>query len=382
MKKMTLLPVCKRLLSILALILIFIPAADARIDFESPINTYGVVCLVLIFIIHSLFRRKRHYVNRNSIIILIFGIVSHIPSILMYDFQTSLFHFLSIYCVYFILFANLDIKIYDMAISTIIINYYVFFRCIYGQEDLLTQSFVGTAINPNQFALILLGGLLSSLYVCVCKNNVLEKVFALSSIIINLLLVWISSSRSVMFMSIVSTIVFFMEYVKKLNIKNVKIIKVLLFFIIIAALLLFFNDIDNFFFSKWSSSSDNLTSGRTRIWGKIIIDTDVSGNMTSNINANSEYFNYYLLYGPLVFFFYSFVTIISLYKAWNLYKLCKCSETLYVFMIIVSFAFVSSFENFYSIFGKTIYVLNWAFTALLINNNISKKYVRIYKPYK
>lgn len=359
----------ERLLYIACLLSVYIYAADARIETTYSFNTYGSVGLIILFLYTNLKTKYafKVFFSLKKYIVLLFGILCHIPNLFVLDIGDSLSHFVLLFLVYFILIPGTNIKVVDFAVSSVFLNLYILYRSIFD-IGIDFSLFAGTTINSNQFALVLIGGVIGALYLLIKKNSIVLTVLSIFSLLSSLFLIIISSSRTVMISAIFAIFYTLLQYLKM---KQFSISRNLIFAIILMIVIVFgfsyYMEINKFLFSKWNVANADTLSGRFKIWTYIWNTVNIGGVGHSTINSNNEYLNYYLLYGPLVFIFYFLLSIWSFLRVKRIMSKGLSPETLYCFLVVCLFTLISMFENFYSIFGKNIHVMYWSVVGYLIN---------------
>lgn len=349
-----------RFLCVSLLLIVCIPAADPNTELPSVIRMYGFGAIVFLFgfsVLLSGLRPKNLFMVSLPWFVLFFA--CFVPAA-VYNGAVQVFsHVTLIYLIYFIVLPNTPINFQDLALSTSLLNIYLAYRCFY-ELDLAYATYYGTATNSNQFALILVGGAIGSIYLYIRNQNIIFRIFALLSLSVSIVLVAFSSSRTVMG-SIVVIVLYSIKYFlsERKIVFNKTIVCSVLVLLILYLSITYQDAIYAFFFSKWGGTSDNMSSGRIDIWMNAIMNTTLYGDFNSTINANSEYINYLILFGFFPYFAFTFLIIACLFKSWKIYKRERNVDNLFCFYIIASYSFMCIFENFYSTFGQTINIMFW-----------------------
>ncbi len=348
------------ILCISSILLICLPTSDVEMEYPLYFRPVGICILVILFIVHVL---VRGLTTKNMLRVYIrfaLFLCCFIPACIS-SLTIEVFFFpLTIITLYFIILPNTPMRLIDMAIAASLLNVYIFYRCFF-EMDLWFSVFRGTATNSNQFALVLVGGVISSIYIFIKEKSWLIRLFAILTFSMGVVLVAISSSRTVMItISLILThSVVYLIAKKKSNIGK-KLISLVFIVLVVTLLFLFKDIIYNFIFNKWEDeSSGEMTSGRFSIWLEALKDMNLGGDLYSEVNANSEYFNYLILYGLLPFVAYILLCVVGIWKIFMIYKKEKTPDNLFCFYIIGAFMFMSLFENFYSAFGQTINFMFW-----------------------
>lgn len=365
-------------IEIIIFIILFLPSSDARKDYPS---LYLIIPIIYIFLIF--FKRlDRLYLNKNSINFFslwgIFLIYLSIYGMVRNDHISVMISHVEILVMYFLCIAYTRIQISNIAIANVILNIYIFIRCT--DIGFYEPIYQGTAINSNQFALILLSGVLCGIYILTI-GNMLLKIVSLISIVLSMYMIFISSSRSVMVSIFISFLIYLYYFFRKkkvlyrVSIKTY--IRVLIFLSIsVVCLIKYFQDIYTYFFNKWSDISGNLTSGRTELWKYIISNTPFFGSKNS-INANNIFFQEWSDIGFLGAILFFLIIVITFIKSYKLLKVSFEIEDIFYFCFMVAYVCVGFFESINTFLGKPINIIFW-----IIAGRVILKYSYKYKQEK
>ena len=349
-----------RLLCISLLLIICLPAADENTELPSVVRIYGFGTIIFLFVFSVLISGlKPKNLVRLSLPWFALFFACFVPAAINNASIQVFSHVVLIYLIYFIVLPNTPINFQDLALSTSLLNVYLSYRCFF-EMDIFLETFYGTASNSNQFALFLIGGVIGAIYLFVSNQNIIIKIYAILTLAVSVVLVAFSSSRTVM-VSIVIMVLYSIKFL--LSERKAIFSKTFTYGILILSilyLLITYQDaVYTFLFSKWNSTSDDMSSGRVDIWLNAFENISFGGDFNSTVNANSEFINHLILFGIFPYIAYTSLIIICLFKSWKIYKRERSADNLFCFYIVASYSFMSIFENFYSTFGQSINIMFW-----------------------
>ncbi len=362
---------CLNCIQILLLVFLFLSSSDARMKY-SPLYIYIPIIYILILFF---LKFKKIKINRENISIYIywFLLLTHIliSVILGYSSLSKFQNYVCIFIFYFIIMANGNIELDYLAWACILLNLYLFYRCT--SIGIYSPYYEGTAINSNQFGIILCAGVPSSCYI-IFQNVWFKRIIGIITLVITFYLISLTSSRTSFFLVIVSLFLFLVYYFRNI-INKEKLIKMrkflILFFLVFIILLIIFKNINwiyNFFFNKWNTSSDDIFSGRIEIWSNVILKTPFFGNEKNLLNVNNMFLQVWNDIGFCGFFWYILILFrilrISLKKLTSNLNL----SNIYIFNIVLLYLSIGMFETINTFLGKSINVLFWIFAGYLVNN--------------
>lgn len=373
----------QKILFIIGFSLISIPACDVRKIYSPVLLIWGVSLLIGT----SLFTGFKNYslkLTKNETIV--WGmwmvlIISLFPSYIGGNITvTIVIEKIIIFVLYFIILSKSNLNVFDLFSAAIVINLYMAYRCFFeiGTTNIYYQ---GTMINPNQMALVLVGGAIGSLYLIVSSKWIL-KIVGLFSFTITVILLFYTSSRTIMLtvgIAFMAYIIYYIAILQKTDfLKTRKISKKLFLFlcifisIFVILLLYFHSDIIDFLFNKWGNSGNRLLSGRTDIWKKVFADASFIGNYKSSINTNNDFLDWLLKYG--IFSFIAYITLIVTIIVISVKRFLdnKTNDNFWILVIIFCYVFICMFENVHAIFGKPINILFWSAAGFVARSNSSR----------
>ena len=371
------------IICILAWFFLLLPASDARTDFNSNYTLIALVVLVLILILRARKRVTLLFDRNFRVMFILWGIliIGLFFSNLFGDAPISVVaKFFLIFSFYILLIPSSAMNISYIAFAALLLNYYIAYRSFIQMGVLLTSHYSGTSINSNQFALILVGGLLSSVYLFFKSCDSFFRFISFVCMLLSYFLIWFSSSRSVMIVSVFATLLFI--FLRQQNIKYHgkpitctclnNFLKILIFIGLIIFIIEYRVQIYDFIFAKWDDNNDTtlsgLLSGRPDIWRAVINDASILGHFGDLLNANNDYLFFLQQYGLLPFVCFALICIATNYMGVKNYKSERTIDSIFILIIVVSYCSIAFLENIHAFLGKSINVLFLSCIGILISN--------------
>ena len=353
---------------IFSFVTLFLPSCDARLDFDMRIFYFFIIILCIL----SAFKNKNPLgfikvpFRRKNLILWILLIISFFPSIFLGETSiTTVIKYCFLYVFYFILLNNGSISMNHITASSFIINLYILFRCI-ELGNITLSHYQGIANNSNQFAMILIGGVIGTLYlICRSTSHFIRFILCCFELSFISLMVY-SSSRTNMLallLAVCLIIILTFKYIKcffkeRFPFKTKYFI--IIFLLILLFVLIIFKPqkaILSFFFAKWDNTNSNLLSGRWEIWTMIIQNSYFFLGANLDLNANSEFFNWMNQFGIISLVLY----IVFLFSTVSIaIKNCFLKRDLvniFCLVIILTYIIIMLFENIFTVFGKPINIM-------------------------
>lgn len=344
-------------------ILMFIPMSDIRKEYNV---LYFYMCIIMIMLLSiSSFIHNSHRsfkISKKASYILVLWFLIIITLLISSAFNNRLnviIDYLFIFLFYFMLIPIGKTSINHLSFAICISNLYIAYRCFF-ELGVTTPFYVGTTINSNQFAIIMIAGCIGAIYLFTKYKNKILKLFSIIVFSISTYLIIISGSRTVLLSLIIVCLMYF-EYYVHINEINIIKIKKKLFYIFTTLIIISFfiilkyhNNIYEFFFNKWDNSS-NLISGRNEIWINIFKNSNIFyGDTTSTLNANGEMLNWIQQYGIFSFCMHLFFFLYIIRFAFKSYLFYRSTDSLFLLSIVVSYSIIACFENMFTVFGKPL----------------------------
>lgn len=351
------------------LFMVYIPSCDARKDY----NTLFVYLAGMLISVGTLLSNTRINRMRDTRIrithAIIWGLVviSVFPSFLFGSVDMgTIGRYILIYVFYIILWPNGNMSVEDVAWAAVLSNVYICYRCIF-EIGVKFSYYQGTMVNPNQFALTLIGGVISIIYLLCVTNNKLVKGILIALEGLFLAFMWFSSSRTNMMAILIVVLVFAYHYFReelgfrfKVNHYTNRIAFGILVGVGASCLVLAIGNLNalmNFFLNKWNSGASGMLSGRGDIWKEVLEGASFWYGSVLKVNTNSEYFNWInqngILSGVMFisFILFSFIIVLKNYLSE------KNLVNIYLLMIVITYMWICLFENILTLFGKPINIM-------------------------
>lgn len=370
----------KKIIYILGLFMIIIPTSDLRKTYNSYLVYLGIVCLVLMALITG-YKKYNFKISRIELCISVIWIVlllSLLPAYVSGNITLNIiFEKGLIFLFYFILLAKSNITLQELFFSSICVNLYLAYRCFF-ELGVTVAYYQGTMLNPNQMALVLIGGGIGSLYFITTYKNKIIKLLGIVAFGITAILLFYTSSRTIMLVLIFACCIYMLYYIKEVNGVNIFLKttiskKIFIFLCVLISVLSFLiiyfrSDITQFLFEKWGNNISRLLSGRTDIWNVIFKNMTIIGNYQSDINANNDFLDWLLKYGLISFVIYILLILINGVINIRKYLLNKTNDNLWILIIIFCYIIICMFENVHAIFGKSINIMFWTVMGFAMRN--------------
>ena len=371
-----------RIIYVIALCMIIIPACDLRKDYSNILYYLGIVLLLfkalISFIPNMRFKLKRNQVRVVGIWILL--LLTLLPGFAVNNYGLEvIIENAFTFILYFILLANSDMEIEDIIIASVISNLYFAYRCFF-EIGIVQALYQGIATNPNQMSLVLVGGIIASLYLIV-NCRLIGKIAGFFSLAISLILVFFTSCRSVMLISVAAIVLYLLYYFKEVKnadiFSNRKIEKktfIIWLCLVCGCIIVVFTLWDNiiaFLFEKWGYGVTTVLSGRNDLWNIIINNISFTGKNSSEINANNDYFDWLMKYGILSFIVYIYLLFFCVRVIWGNYKVNK-QDNIWEIIIIILYLAICFVENIHATFGKSINIMFWFTLGTIMRTSINK----------
>ena len=375
----------KQLVYSIALFAIFIPASDMRKTYSDFPHSMGVLLLITISIVFFLRNtaRDKWKIQFTSLDIILYSICimligSLLISCLMQKLDFSAYvYYLLMFAVYFFIISRGDISYLNIAVGAILLNVYIVFRCL-TEIGVSFIYYEGTVTNVNQFAIVLLGGAIGSLYVVTyCKK--ISRVLGIITLLVSFVFIIFTSSRTSILAFVLSSVLglgLYMKYDKNISLIKKNIINksqsIILgaFLIVFVCVLVHYRiAIIDYIFDKWKNGrSSELFSGRSIIWKNIWCQNAFWGNYRNALNANSDYIDWLEKYGYIPFFLYLAMWLYILVISIRTYIKDKNPETLFCLMTISCYMLCSLFENMITFWGKSINVMTFCSIGIVFRH--------------
>lgn len=370
-----------RIVYVIAFCMIIIPACDLRKDYSNILYYLGITLLLLkaliSFVPNINFRLKRKQMQIVVTWLLLF--LTFLPGFLANKYGLEvIIENAFLFILYFILLANSDMELEDIIIASVISNLYFAYRCFF-EIGVTPALYQGTVTNPNQMSLVLVGGIIASLYL-ITTCRLFGKITGGLSMVISLVLVFFTSCRSVMLISIAAIVLYLLYYFKEVKNANIffnRKIEKKTFFILLClicgCIIVIFalrDNIISFLFEKWGYGVTTVLSGRNDLWDTIINGISFTGNYSSDVNANNDYFDWLMKYGILSFIAYIYLLIICIRVIWLNYKINK-QDNIWIIIIVISYLAICFVENIHATFGKSINIMFWFSLGTIMRNSVN-----------
>lgn len=365
-----------RLLYVISLCLIIIPAGDLRKDYSSLLYWIGIIILLVkagwtTFINNNLKYTK----NQLKVIVAwILVILCLFPGYVAGNISIEIIiENIFLFFLYFLVFARSDLSLLDICFATVVSNMYFAYRCFVeiGTSIALYQ---GTVTNPNQMALILMGGIIGAFYI-ITESAIYMKALGIFSLIVSYILLFFTSCRSVMLATVIAFVIYLIFYLREIRKVHIlsggkvskKFLGIFSFCVLFVSYLIyhFRGNIINFLFEKWGTGTTTALSGRNDLWNYVLRGLSLTGNYTSDVNTNNDFLDWLLKYGVISFIAYIGMLILCIGLSLKLYKENKRDNIWYI-IIISAYIFVCMFENVHAIFGKSINIMFWYSIGLVM----------------
>lgn len=372
----------RKIIYIIGFFLIIIPACDMRKEYTPMLSNIGI-CLIMSVSIISGYKRYNLYATKIELLmwaIWIILIVSLFPAYLSGNISTSIiYEHILMFLLYFLILPKSDIKLWELSFAAVFVNLYIAYRCVF-ELGISHTYYQGTMTNPNQMALVLIGGGIGSLYLIISCKRKREKIIGLISFIITATLLFYTSSRTMMIALVIALLVYVIFYInnklKKSFGGNHKISRKFfafcsVFLILTLMLIIYFHkNISSFLFDKWNNNGSRLLSGRTEIWGRILKNISLVGDYNSSINANNDFLDWLIKYGIISFVIYIILVIAIIVLTVRRFKKKKTEENLWALIIVVCYIFICMFENVHALFGKSINIIFWSTSGFIMRKEM------------
>jgi O-antigen ligase len=244
--------------------------------------------------------------------------------------------------------------------------------------------YTGIAANPNGFGQIAAIAFISGFFtlITLSKKRRLAKILLIAAIILTLVSVIISSSRtSFLVVGIITLIMSVHFIVARRNFKPI-------LTIIVVGLLVWFSPIKEMFLNgmveKFSTTYNegNFLSGRTTVWQVVAKDSSLFGN-------GEDYFQKFFegahnsivyilgVYGIIpAIFLTAFLLFLIVFAFLHTIQSNKDTLTIFPFVIIVTFTLFSMTEAMFGLIGNGITIAFYHVVGLLFFNEEMKKRVK------
>lgn len=360
---------------VISFFFIFIQSSDARNSYDIKWFKLGLMFLIFgscayifkEYAFNNKFEIKISKIRVTQMIIWAILCLSFVPACSSKQLDSGIIsRYVIMYVLYFLVLTigNIDIK--DVCVAAFICNVYICYRCTF--ELGLTYSYYqGTTINPNQFGMTMLGGVVGTFYLMIFFKNKISRIILLIFEIIFLAFIVFSSSRTNMLAVILGVMIFLPYYLHKckniylLRNNSLKISSFLLingaFLACVIAVIIYRESIVNFFFNKWGNGGHSLLSSREDIWLDVLKNMKIFSGAKIQVNTNGEFLNWINEYGFITFAAF-FLNISYLYfMAVNNYNTCSSFDNIFYIIVITVYLFIALFENIFTLFGKPINII-------------------------
>lgn len=371
----------RKLLYVIAFSLIIIPSCDLRKSYNSSLFAIGVILLGSMSI-STWLRKFDLKITKTGLKIgwiWIFLLVSLLPAYMVGNITINIMLKKAIiFFLYFILLSTSDIGMLELFLSGVIVNIYISYRCFF-EIGVSTLYYQGTMVNPNQMALILMGGALGAMYLITSFRGIF-RILGLFTFIITMVLLFYTSSRTVMMTLMLLYLLYIIYYVKvKKNINLLVDSKMSKTFFVISSvtilmavfLVMYYRaNIYKFIFGKWGNGINRLLSGRTEIWKEIFLSISLTGNYQSSINSNNDFLDWLVKYGIISFVIYIIFIVTICFTSLKRFFNNKNNENIWILIVIFGYLCICMFENLHAIFGKSINIMFWSSIGFLMRKEI------------
>jgi hypothetical protein len=366
----------RKFMYISAFSLIIIPACDVRKTYNPMLFVFGIILLTITALISG-FKSYGFKVTKTELKVWTIWIVLLISLFPAYIVGNISFSQIAeqglIFILYFIVLAKSDLELLDLFVTAVVTNLYMIYRCFF-ELGIMESYYQGTMINPNQMALVLIGGAIGSLYIITSFNSIIRflGLFVFSTTVV---LIYYTSSRTIMLTLVFSCIIYVIYYIDvKKNINILDFTKTRKFFVVLCCsvflifyfLLRFREEITMFLFAKWGNDSSRLLSGRTEIWNDILKNMSLTGNYKSLINSNNDFMDWLVKYGVISFCAYIILIITLCFISIKRYQKMKNNGNIWIVIVMFTYLCISIFENIHAVFGKSINIMFWCVMGFAI----------------
>ena len=224
-----------------------------------------------------------------------------------------------------------------------------------------------------------MGGALGAMYLITSFRGIF-RILGLFTFIITMVLLFYTSSRTVMMTLMLLCLLYIIYYSKvKKNINLLVDSKISKPFFVISSvtilmavfLVMYYRaNIYKFIFGKWGNGINRLLSGRTEIWKEIFLSISLTGNYQSSINSNNDFLDWLVKYGIISFVIYIIFIVTICFTSLKRFFNNKNNENIWILIVIFGYLCICMFENLHAIFGKSINIMFWSSIGFLMRKEI------------
>lgn len=346
--------------------------------FDNLFFRYFVVFVIIMFSLYVKIFKIKKINNINFRIVgpwFLFILVVLISCIYNNGSLMPVLEYCSVLILYFFL---LQFIILDEAIifKSLLLNGNLILGYSVLMNPLLISPYSGFYNNPNTFGLQLCASfIVCTFFLVKIKKNLVRFILAFNAFVF-IYFIYLSKSRSSLIICFFSIIVIIFYIMKNNKVSKKKIIIFLLSSIFIfVVFILYFNEIYNFLYSliyKYDTSSIDISSGRIDKQIEALNHINFFGNNRVSIHS----FNDFLLTGQLYGYFAMLLHFINCLNfldiAGKFYLKNKTYESLFYLVVIVSFFFLSFFEEVMGAFGIPLVVVMFISIGRIMNIESNK----------
>lgn len=348
-------------LALLLLVLLLFSISFYQI-FGNLLFRYLIVLILILFSLYIKFFRlnKNGYLDYKIIIPwTIFILVILISCVYNEGSLMPIIEYISILILYFFL---LQYIIFDETIifKSLILNGNLILIYSVFINPLLGSPYSGFYRNTNTFGLQLCASFIACTFFLMNRNNIIIKIFLLLNDFVFLYFIYLSKSRSSLLICVFCIFALLLFFIRGIGISRKKFIFTFLFLTIIFGLLiLYFDEVYEFIYNiifKYDTSSYDISSGRINKQAEALKYLTFIGNNEIAIHSFNDFLLTGQLYGYVAMIMHFVNCLNFLILGIRYYLQNKNYESLFYLVIIISFFFLSFFEEIMGAFGLPLVV--------------------------